>query len=107
MKAIDDSWSHLTADGVPPGLDTEMQAAVDGVHAAVTARDRDALGQAALNAEFAAMDIELQYTDRAEIDHDRIGSWKRQERFDRAGADPAGVASDRVIISSIKDRPQH
>lgn len=106
VKDIDQSWKQLTADGVPATLETEMQRAVDGLHEAVIARDRAALAQASLDAEFAAMDSELQYTDRAEVDHDRIESWQSQRRLHKATGDTAGVASDRIIIGAIKDRPK-
>ena len=81
-----------------------MTAAVGHVDAAVASRDRAALAQAGLDVELAGMDLELQYTDFHEVDHDRIGSWEAQRALHQAAGDAAAVASDGVIIRSIKDR---
>ena len=105
VDALHGAWDQLTSAGVPTGLEAEMQRAVEALDSAGAAHDRAGLAQAALDAEFAAMDIELQYTDRAEVDHDRIGSWKRQRQLHETAGDAAGVASDRVIVGAIKDRP--
>ncbi len=100
------AWDGARRDGVPAVLETAMTRSVKDLRNAAAARDRSAYAQAALDIEFAAMDIELQYTDRAEVDHDRLESWKRQKQLDQAAGDAAGVASDRIIIAAIKARPQ-
>ena len=103
--AVGGAWDGLRSGGVPATLAEQMQRSVKNLMDAAAARNRAAYAQAALNVEFAATDIELQYTDRSEVDHDRLGSWKRQSQLDQAAGDAAGVASDRIIVAAIKARP--
>ena len=104
VRALHRSWTALQTTNPPEGLAAEMAAAIEGVETAVTARDRAGIAQAGLDAEFAATDLELQYTDFHEVDHDRIGSWQAQRTLHKAAGNAEAAASDDLIIRSIQDR---
>ncbi len=46
----------------------------------------------------------MQYSDRQDVDEDRIEVWRLQQRLHRAAGNAAAARSDRVIIMAIEDR---
>jgi hypothetical protein len=98
------SWSTLAATEPPSFLAEQMASAIISLDEAVATRDRDALAQSALDVEFAAIDLELQYTQVTEVDSDRIGLWRVQRRLHTVAGETAAALSDSVIIKAIRDR---
>lgn len=97
------SWGDF-ARPVPPLLAEQMDDALGGLQEAVADRQRGDVRQAAIDVELAALDLRLQYSSPARIDHRRLEAWARQLRLDRSEHDGVGVASDRVILDAIAER---
>ena len=98
------AWNQLASTKPPALLAANVEGALDELDAALASRKRADIAQAGLHIEFATTDLEMQYTDYREVDHDRAGSWGRQRKLDEAAGDTAAVASDKVIGRSIRDR---
>ena len=94
----------VSAGDVPPLLEDELADALGALDAAIAARSRTDVRQAALELELATLDLELQYRDPHAVDADRIEVWQRQRELHRAAGDAAAARSDRVIITAIADR---
>jgi hypothetical protein len=98
------AWDEVSTGEVPPLLDEQVTGVLDALDAAVVAHSRADVRQAALDLELATLDLEMQYDDPADIDEDRMEVWRLQRRVHRAAGDSVGAASDRVIITAIRER---
>lgn len=81
-----------------------MTEALGVLDAAVGARDVAELRQAAIGAGHAALDLQMQFRGRTEVDRDRLGLWRRQVVIDRAAGDEDAVIGDIESIQTITDR---
>lgn len=88
---------------VPPLLAEPLAGVLVELDAALDARSRGDLKQAAIDLALAVLDIEMRWDHRAGIDSDRVEAWQRQRRLDRAAGDTAGAAGD-TVIRAIGDR---
>ena len=82
----------------------QMDVALGALDAAVTARDRAAVRQAAIDVGHATLDLKLQYRPVKTIDEARLRLWDLQLKVDRAARDKGAVAGDLVTIGAIRDR---
>jgi hypothetical protein len=98
------AWSSYADGPLPPQLRKRMVTNLRALERAVDGRDAAGTRQAAVDAELAALDFELQYRPQPEVDQARLDAWNRQVTIDTDAADEAGVRSDRVIIDVIRDR---
>ncbi len=98
------AFAEVSAGDVPPLLDDQAADVLGDLNAAVGARSRADVRQAALELELATLDLEMQYTDPDDVDEDRIEVWQLQQTLHRAAGDAAAASSDRVIIRAITDR---
>jgi hypothetical protein len=98
------TWDRYRARGVPELLETQMTEALGVLDAAVGARDVAELRQAAIGAGHAALDLQMQFRGRTEVDRDRLGLWRRQVVIDRAAGDEDAVIGDIESIQTITDR---
>jgi hypothetical protein len=109
------AWNAYRAGGaVPPLLDVQMGQALDALHGnalmpAVDDRNPEGARNGALDAEMAALDLELQYRPPIEVDLDRFGVWANQLAVDSASdeADPGHVAGDVSSLEWVWDRIAH
>ena len=104
VAAAKGSWDELAATELPPRLADQMSGAIDGLDAAVAQRNRSDLAQAAIDVQFAALDLELQYREVDEVDRDRIKNFGKQLLVHQSTGNVAGAASDAVIIDAITRR---
>jgi hypothetical protein len=115
LAAMTAAWEAYRAGGAaPPLLDVQMGQAFDALHGnalmpAVDDRNREGARNAALAAEMAALDLELQYRPPIEVDLDRFGVWANQLAVDSASdeADPGHVAGDVSSLEWVWDRIAH
>ena len=109
------AWdAYRAGDAVPPLLDVQMGQALDAIHGnalmpAVDDRNPEGARNAALDAEMAALDLELEYRSPLEVDLDRFGVWANQLAVDSASeeADPGHVAGDVSSLEWVWDRIAH
>jgi hypothetical protein len=104
FEGMQEDWEEYEATGVPPRIAESMIEALGSLEEAIDARDRAETRQASVDAAFAALDFELQYEDREEIDLDLIELWTRQLQIDLRLHDREGVLSDLASIDRIHDR---
>ena len=97
-------YATVSAGDVPPLLDDQTADAIGDLDAALAARSRLDVREAALRIELATLDLEMQYDDHEAIDEDRIEVWELWHELHRAAGDVAGARSDIIIIMAIKDR---
>ncbi|MGH7725789.1 MAG: hypothetical protein ACREOU_10235 [Candidatus Eiseniibacteriota bacterium] len=97
-------WNAHRSGGVPPMLETQMNQAVGALDAAVSGRNSAGSRQASVDVALAALDLELQYRPRAEIDEELLEAWARQLEIDREARDEGAIRSDRLTIRMIRDR---
>ena len=98
------AWSAQASRDVPALLRDQMDVALGALDAAVTARDRAAVRQAAIDVGHATLDLKLQYRPVKTIDEARLRLWNLQLTVDRAARDKGAVAGDLVTIGAIRDR---
>ncbi|HET6833075.1 MAG TPA: hypothetical protein VFH30_04345 [Acidimicrobiales bacterium] len=112
LEAMSASWeAHRAGGTVPPLLDVQMGQALDALRGsalmpAVDDRNPEGARNAALDAEMAALDLELQYRPPTEIDLGRFNVWANQLAVDSASdeADAGQIAGDVSSLQWIWDR---
>jgi hypothetical protein len=104
LDTIRIAWSSYADGPLPPQLRERMVTALRALERAVDGRDSAATQQAAVDAQLAALDFELLYRPRVEVDRDRLDAWERQVTVDTDAGDEAGVRSDRVVMDVIRAR---
>src|SRR5262249_22426525 len=90
-------WAaHPAGVRVPPRLVRPTGRAVTRLGAVVSRHQRDRARDAALLAELATLDLELQYRAPAAIDRDRFNVWTHRVVSDAAAHNVAGVRGDGI-----------
>jgi hypothetical protein len=115
LDAMIAAWeAHRATGTVPPLLDVQMGQALDALRGnalmpAVDHRNPEGARNAALDAEMAALDLELQYRPPAEVDLGRLNVWANQLALDSASdeADAGHIAGDVSSIEWVWDRIAH
>ena len=98
------AYAVVSSDDLPPLLDDQAVDVLDAIDAAIAARSRADVRQAALELELATLDLEMRYDDLQDVDEDRIEVWRHQRQLHRSAGDTDAARSDRVIIAAIDDR---
>jgi hypothetical protein len=112
LEAMTSAWAAHQASGrVPPLLDVQMSQALDALTGnplmpAVESRNPEGARNAALDAQMAALDLQLQYRPPTEIDLARFGVWANQLVVDTASEepDPGQIAGDVASLEWVWDR---
>jgi hypothetical protein len=115
LEAMSAAWeAHRATGAVPPLLAVQMGQALDELRGnalmpAVADRNREGARNAALDAEMAALDLELQYRPPTEIDLGRFNVWANQLAVDSASdeADAGHIAGDVSSLEWVWDRIAH
>ncbi len=115
LTSLQRAWSTLQAQAdVPPLLATAMGRALsalagDEMVPAVHAHNAEGAQQAAIDVGQAALDLELQYRDPAEVDRERFVRWARQLVVDATSVEPepGNVAGDVTSLEWVWDRIAH
>ncbi len=81
------TWDQVARQAVPPLLADQVDTALDSVDSAVRSGSRRDLRQAAITLELAALDLEVQYVEPAEVDRDRVEVWILQRQVHLAAGD--------------------
>ncbi len=101
------NWRSVRA-GRPPGMIVaRLDDSLIALKRAVQARRAGQVGQAAIDVAQSALDLELRYRPRAEIDAARLHLWTQQLRVHAAAGDRTGVAGDVATLEWIRDRIVH
>jgi hypothetical protein len=103
VDAMAAAWTRIGGDQ-PQLLARQLGESLDGLAGAVGARDPGEAGQAALEAEQAALDLQLRHRPPAEVDLDRLDLWARQLLVDAAADERGAVAGDLATLRVIWDR---
>jgi hypothetical protein len=115
LEAMTAAWeAHRASGAVPPLLDVQMDQALDALRGnalmpAVDERNPEGARSAALDAEMATLDLELQYRPPTEVDLGRFNVWANQLLIDSASdeADAGQVAGDVTSLEWVWDRIAH
>jgi hypothetical protein len=107
LGALTASWDALRGGGSPQLLETQMTDALDALERAVDGRKDTEARQTALDVAEAALDLQLRYRARTEIDVERLGVWARRVIADAEADDPAAVAGDVASLETTWDRLDH
>ena len=97
----------LGGEETPPIVAARLDRSIDELAAASDARDRQAAGQAAIDAAQWSLDLQLLYRAPVEIDLARFDVWASQMQLDAAAGDAAAVGGDLFTIDYIRDRIAH
>ncbi len=99
------AWTaHQASGGVPPQLVGPTDSALETLARAIKVRKPGQARDAALDAAQAALDLQLQFRQPAEIDLARLDLWARQVLVDAASGDVPGVSGDTATLEWIRDR---
>jgi hypothetical protein len=98
------AWDTYQSRAVPRLLAVQMTDALRALDAAIEARKPAAAAQAAIDVGQASVDLQLRYRPVAEVDHARLGLWKRQLVLDRAAGGAAAVKGDLATMRAIAAR---
>jgi hypothetical protein len=106
VEAMAAAWAR-TRDGTPARLAGQMTAAMDALAEAAATRHPARARQAALDAEQAALDLQLRHRPPARVDLDRLDLWARRLLVDAAAGDEGAVAGDATTLQVLWDRSGH
>jgi hypothetical protein len=106
VEAMAAAWAR-TREGMPAQLAGQMTAAMEALAEASAARHPGRARQAALDAEQAALDLQLRHRPPAQVDLDRLDLWTRRLLVDAAAGDEGAVAGDAATLLVIWDRSGH
>jgi len=81
-----------------------MSDALDVLATTVDGHDAAATSAAAISVGHAGFDLQLQTRSPADVDRNRLELWAWQLELDQAAGDDALIASDQVIIETIRQR---
>ena len=98
------AWAARQPRATPALLRAQMDDALASLVAAVAARDRAAVRQAAIDVGHATLDLTLRHQSVELVDEAQLTLWERQLIVDRAAKDGAAMAGDVVTIQAIRDR---
>ncbi len=104
VQDLSATWSAFRAQDVPDLVEYEMSEALNSLAGEVDAQDAIATGQAAINVERAALDLQFRYRPPVEIDLARLDLMVRQQLLDATANDPAGILSDVTFEELIWNR---
>jgi hypothetical protein len=107
VDAMAAAWERAGTGDVPKLLAGQMTDALDALATAAGARGPARCRQAALDAEQAALDLQLRHRDPAAVDLDRLELWARQLQVDAAAKDHGAVAGDVATLQILWDRAGH
>jgi hypothetical protein len=115
LEAMDAAWSaHRASAQVPPLLAVQMDDALDALagdplQPAVDERNPEGARNAALDAQMAALDLQLQYRPPTDIDLERFRVWANQLLVDTASdkAEAGNLAGDVTTLEWVWDRIAH
>jgi hypothetical protein len=104
LETMTAAWDRYQNRAVPRLLAVQMTDALRALDAAIEARKPVVAAQAAIDLGQATLDLQLRYRPVAEVDHARLGFWKRQLVLDRAAGRAAAVKGDLATIKAIAAR---
>jgi hypothetical protein len=99
-----EAWDGFKAGRVPPLVETEVQAALDELVAAIEAQDVEGTRQATLRVALPVLDLRLRHRTAAETDLDLLDVWARQLLLDATAGDQNAVIGDAATLKWIRDR---
>lgn len=104
VRRMQGAWTTLRSQQPPPLVAARLTSSLAALDASVQAEKVRPSAQAALDLAQSALDLELRFRPRVEIDLERFRLHAQQLRVHAAAKDAGGVAGEVALLGWIRDR---
>jgi hypothetical protein len=106
-SALASAWVAVRAKGIPAQTDTQMQADIGALNAAIGEQNAAAAQSAALRIAQNELDLRLLYEPIIDVDMARLRLWARQLPIDVAAGDSALMLANVAALDRVWERTRH
>jgi hypothetical protein len=103
-SALTTAWEAVRATGIPARIETQMQADIDALIAAIGAQNAAAAQSATLRIAQNELDLKLLYQPVIDVDLARLKLWTRQLPLDVAAGDAGLVLANVAALERVWER---